>query len=80
MCEARGVPNATFAWRRVGGAIVASTGAPAENAHNLALAARKYEVESATLGPITTRSVLYVSNVTERDYGAYECIARNSEG
>ena len=65
-CEARGVPNITFYWGRVGGQRL--TEGP------------KYEMNARMIDLLTWRAEFLIYNVTSLDYGGYECIARNSEG
>ena len=78
VCEAKGVPNVTFSWSRPGGAghvIISdytSASASSENG--------KYKVNSVALDPLVYRSEFFIYNVTHKDYGSYECVARNSEG
>lgn len=67
ICEARGVPNVTFTWSKVGSGQAAIDGS-------------KYEMTSAPMDPLTWRSEFTIFNVTNTDYGDYECVAKNSEG
>ena len=66
ICEARGVPNVTFYWGRVGGQRLAP--------------GLKYQMNFQMIDLLTWKSELVISNVTSPDYGGYECTARNSEG
>ncbi len=66
VCEARGVPNVTFVWGRVGGQRLAT--------------GLKYSMNNRMIDPLTWRSEFTVKNVSTNDYGGYECLARNSEG
>jgi hypothetical protein len=66
ICEARGVPNVTFIWSKVGS--------------GQAIDGSKYEMTSAAMDPLTWRSEFTIFNVTNTDYGDYECVAKNSEG
>ena len=79
VCEARGVPNVTFSWNRAaggGGNILmsdySSTSTTTPNG--------KYKISSVALDPLTYRSEFFIYNVTHKDYGSYECVARNTEG
>jgi hypothetical protein len=69
VCEARGVPNVTLAWQRLGGAFVSASGEPS-----------KYQITNTQIDPIRWRSELQILNVSNEDYGAYECVAKNTEG
>ena len=40
----------------------------------------KYETTTAAMDPFTWRSEFTIYNITNSDYGDYECLARNSEG
>ena len=40
----------------------------------------KYETSSAAMDPLTWRSEFTIFNMTNTDYGDYECVAKNSEG
>lgn len=84
ICEARGVPNVTFTWTRSGGgALLSDFPEAADPQKSLLLDAsgfRKYRVNVVAVNPLTFRSELLVHNVTHKDYGSYECVARNSEG
>lgn len=72
ICEASGVPNVTVAWLRAGGAYISNN----DDNHN----GKKFEFSTEMLDLLTFRSVMLVHNVTTKDYGAYECVARNTEG
>ena len=80
VCEAKGVPNVTFAWRRAGsgagGHILMSDYSTATTSSRNG----KYKVNSVALDPLNYRSEFFIYNVTHKDYGSYECVARNSEG
>ena len=65
-CEARGVPNVTFYWGRAGGQRLT--------------AGAKYEMNARMIDLLTWQAEFLIYNVTSKDYGSYECIARNSEG
>jgi len=67
-CEVSAVPNATFAWRRVGGdAVVAG--------HN-----DKFSIRTVVKDLTRSISLLTISDLSAKDYADYECVARNSEG
>ena len=79
VCEAKGVPNVTFSWSRAGGggghillSDYSSTSTSSQNG--------KYKISSIALDPLNYRSEFFINNVTHKDYGSYECTARNSEG
>ena len=64
-CEAAAVPNVTFIWKKSGKSIGES--------------GKKYVIRSYPADPLTYRSELTVHNVSRKDYGSYECMARNTE-
>ena len=64
-CEAAAVPNVTFVWKKSGKTIGES--------------GKKYVIRSYPADPLTYRSELTVHNVSRKDYGSYECMARNTE-
>lgn len=66
ICEARGVPNVTFSWTRSSGQRLAD--------------GPKYKIANRMMDPLTWHSEFLIYNVTNNDYGGYECVARNSEG
>jgi len=69
ICESKAVPNVTFVWKRP------SSGSTIDDNDT------KYSVSPVeVLDELRYRSVLTVRNVTRKDYGSYECVARNSEG
>ena len=68
-CESRAVPNVTFAWKR-----------PGSSASGVLENSTKFEVVNVAIDLLNYRSELRIKNVTHKDYGTYECIARNSEG
>lgn len=72
ICEARGVPNVTFSWMRVGGAYLVPSNPRAPE--------KKFSMTESMIDPLTWRSELFIFNVSNNDYGAYECVARNTEG
>ncbi|XP_059086903.1 synaptogenesis protein syg-2-like [Tigriopus californicus] len=72
ICEARGVPNVTFSWMRVGGAYIVPSNPRAPE--------KKFSMTESMIDPLTWRSELFIFNVSNNDYGAYECVARNTEG
>lgn len=69
VCRAQGAPNITFQWFREGAII-------SEKMTN-----NKYTVEPIEQpNLITYQSTLVINDVTNKDYGPYECIARNELG
>lgn len=42
--------------------------------------AAKYETSTAAMDPFTWRSEFTIYNMTNSDYGDYECLAKNTEG
>ena len=64
-CEAAAVPNVTFVWKKSGKTVEES--------------GKKYVIRSYPADPLTYRSELTVHNVSRKDYGSYECMARNTE-
>lgn len=72
-CQAEGAPNVTFSWSREGTVLLNS-----DNSEN---SAGKYFIEPTTqVDLITFRTVLLINEVSNTDYGAYTCIARNELG
>ncbi|ODM93893.1 Nephrin [Orchesella cincta] len=65
ICRAKGAPNVTFSWSREGRTITNET-EPA-----------KYSVVYNQVDMMTWESILLVKDVQTRDYGGYECVARN---
>ncbi|XP_040568180.1 nephrin isoform X2 [Lepeophtheirus salmonis] len=65
ICEASGVPNVTISWVRSSSAFEDK---------------EKYRIVHTMLDPLTWRSEFYIHDVGIKDYGTYECIARNTEG
>ena len=66
VCRAQGAPNITFSWSREGNPITPSS--------------PKYSLNTRQLDLMTWESTLDVSLVVSRDYGAYDCVARNEMG
>ena len=77
VCEARGVPNVTFDWMRAGGSYISAS---AEYKAAGGEMRQKYQMSQRVIDPLRASSELLVFNVTNDDYGLYECVARNSEG
>lgn len=66
VCRAQGAPNITFSWSREGNPITPST--------------PKYSLNTRQLDLMTWESTLDIGAVVSRDYGAYDCVARNEMG
>ncbi|GAB6027447.1 hypothetical protein CHUAL_001708 [Chamberlinius hualienensis] len=64
-CRAQGAPNITFSWSRQGVQYTSNS---------------KYKMETQQVDLITWDGFLYISNVQTKDYGEYECVARNELG
>ena len=75
-CEAEGVPNVTFSWGRVGGAVIKTKNEDFLRPEK----AMKYSERTLRIGLLQSRSELVIRGVSSLDYGAYECVARNTEG
>ncbi|XP_018024106.1 nephrin isoform X2 [Hyalella azteca] len=67
-CIAQGAPEVRFSWRREGDLL--SNGAKPE----------KYDNETSKIGLVTWKSLFFIRNVNEGDYGYYECVAENELG
>nr|XP_027221837.1 LOW QUALITY PROTEIN: synaptogenesis protein syg-2-like [Penaeus vannamei] len=74
VCRARGAPYIDFTW-------YTSENTPIEKAIYSRFTNR-YKVEDRKLidGLVTYESVLHINNVTSKDYGFFQCQARNSIG
>ena len=72
-CEAAAVPNVTFVWKRPGGSPTGILDAKSGSQKG------KYRVRTFAVDPLTYRSELTVRDVSRKDYGSYECVARNTE-
>jgi hypothetical protein len=78
VCEAKGVPNVTFAWMRIGGAYISASEIGYRDGSGEMRP--KYQISRRVMDPLTATSEMLVFNVSNVDYGLYECVARNSEG
>ncbi|KAF0305112.1 Nephrin [Amphibalanus amphitrite] len=67
-CRARGAPAVTFSWSRDGD-VISGTGSGG-----------KYGTERKQIDVLRWASVLVISDITESDYGEYECRASNRLG
>lgn len=67
VCRAKGAPNVTFSWSREGVPILATEDP-------------KYSSSTVQLDIVTWESTLTVTGVRSRDYGPYDCVARNEMG
>uniref|UniRef100_A0A0N8CD86 Down syndrome cell adhesion molecule n=1 Tax=Daphnia magna TaxID=35525 RepID=A0A0N8CD86_9CRUS len=65
VCRAQGAPNISFGWSREGTPLNPSD---------------KYSFSTRQVDIVTWESTMGVSNVRSRDYGLYDCIARNEMG
>ena len=65
VCRATGAPNITFSWSREGVTLSASD---------------KYEVTLSQIDLVVWESSLDIKDLRSRDYGQYDCIARNEMG
>ena len=65
VCRAQGAPNITFTWSREGVTLSASD---------------KYDITLTQIDLVVWESTLEVSALRSRDYGQYDCIARNEMG
>ena len=65
VCRATGAPNITFSWSREG--VTLSPG-------------DKYEVTLSQIDLVVWESSLDIKDLRSRDYGQYDCIARNEMG
>lgn len=65
VCRAHGAPNINFTWAREG--------------VNLRVG-DKYEMTTEQVDVVTWESHLWVQDVRSRDYGQYDCVARNEMG
>lgn len=65
VCRAQGAPNITFEWSREGQALKSGD---------------KYAMNTIQVDIVTWESTLQVSSVRSRDYGQYDCTARNEMG
>ncbi|XP_037082293.1 nephrin-like isoform X2 [Pollicipes pollicipes] len=63
-CQARGAPNVTFRWSKLG----VDIGDQEDN---------KYQLEYTQLDLVTWQSVLKIKDVQASDYATYECVAHN---
>ena len=64
-CRAHGAPNITFTWSREGVTLTPSD---------------KYEMKTSQMDLVMWESSLEVTSLRSRDYGQYDCIARNELG
>ena len=77
VCEASGVPAVNFTWSRAGGPPVsASTQYETFGGEWRS----KYQISQRVIDPLKSSAELLIFNVTNDDYGDFECIAHNSEG
>jgi hypothetical protein len=65
VCRAQGAPNISFGWSREGTPLTPSD---------------KYSFSTRQIDIVTWESTLEVGNVRSRDYGLYDCVARNEMG
>lgn len=65
VCRSQGAPNISFGWSREGTPLTPSD---------------KYSFSTRQIDVVTWESTLEVSNVRSRDYGLYDCVARNEMG
>ena len=65
ICRAQGAPNISFEWSREG--VPITTG-------------DRHSFNTRQVDIVTWESTLEVANVRSRDYGQYDCIARNEMG
>ena len=65
ICQATGAPNITFSWSREG-----VTLSPSD----------KYELTLSQIDLVVWESSLEIKDLRSRDYGQYDCIARNEMG
>lgn len=65
VCRARGAPDISFQWARHGVPIVNGT---------------KYRMEIQKVDLVIWEGILYVNSIQSKDYGQYDCIARNELG
>ena len=77
VCEASGVPAVNFTWARAGGPPI-SASMQYETAGGEWRS--KYQLSQRVIDPLKSSAELLVFNVTNDDYGEFECIAHNSEG
>ena len=80
VCEAKGVPNVTFTWNRAGGGNGHILMSDYSSTSSNSSPDGKYKINSIALDPLNYRSEFFIYNVTHKDYGSYECVARNTEG
>ena len=65
ICRAKGAPNISFTWAREGVPLTPDD---------------KYSLNTVQVDIVTWESTLFVSKVRSRDYGPYDCVARNEMG
>lgn len=65
ICRAQGAPNISFGWTREGTPLTPSD---------------KYSFSSRQVDIVTWESTMEIRNVRSRDYGLYDCVARNEMG
>ena len=65
VCRAQGAPNISFGWSREGTPLTPSD---------------KYSFSTRQVDIVTWESTLEVGSVRSRDYGLYDCVARNEMG
>ena len=70
VCEAQGVPNVTFRWVR----------RTSSTSYLTAKDDARYQFHAEATDPLNFRSTMVIHNVSGKDYGSYECVARNTEG
>lgn len=68
VCRAEGAPNISFSWSRHGQIIGPST------------SSSRYKQETRKVDLTTWDGILTFSNIQSKDYGNYECVARNDLG
>lgn len=66
VCRAQGAPNITFSWSREATPVTPST--------------PKYSLNTRQVDLMTWESTLDVNGVVSKDYGLYDCYARNEMG
>lgn len=67
VCRARAAPQPSFIWRR--------------NGKDIKMQRRnKFKAAERQLDALSYESVLMIENTSADDYGAYECVARNTHG